>query len=414
MTTAAHALPLGLSRFQTALWLRELLTGQSAALGFGLDFEPGVDVGRLDRALTDVVRRHPLLRARLAIGSEGLSMSIDPPPSTILTRLRSTSDTVDDWCGQRIGLREWPLCRAVVSSRRGETRLRVMVHHAVFDGESKDIFLRDLLRAYRGEALADRARPLLDAPFWRSALERERRSCGSSRARGGERAPAVRAPNAGDPLAPCSLGFALDARTLSSVGPVARDLGVSRFTVYLAAWHAALAHTSFQDADVVTAIALSTREALAADEIGPFVNQLPIRSKASRRDTFRTLALDLSHGLRRATANRQQRSTEASRNLAPPHEVMVSYRRSTLDELSWPDASAVPISLPSLPPATGSDVCVRMINHGDTLSGRIDANSSLIRPGFIRSLEHCWRTILCAGAQSPDVPLTELERHDAY
>ena len=389
-----------LSAMQQAFWLGEMLSGDGGAratLVFGLDLDGPLDVERLDGALSAVVRRHPLLRARIAADREGLSLAVEEPPATILTRLPGGEDALERWCARPVSARAWPPCRAAVALGEDGARLRVAVQHAVFDGHSKDVFLRDLARAY--DERADRPPAPRDAAFWRAFLRRE----------GVLAAPAPASP-AAPPRAsgapPESLAFAIEPGLRALVAEAAGRLGVSKFTVQLAALHAVLARLRLDDADVVTPIALSTRTPAEADEIGPFVNQLPVRSTAACAGSFRALADELGRRVRELASDRHRRPTPALPGGGGP-EVAVSYRRDALGRLAWPDGTATPVRLPPLH-APGSDAAIRMLDHGASASGAIDVDRDALPSGWGRRLERCWLTLLRTAAQRLDARVGEL------
>lgn len=403
-----------LSAMQRAFWFQELLSGDRgarAAVMFGIDFEPGVDFDRLDDALVSVVERHPLLRARVVVESGHPSLCVEGAPKTILTHLAGYGATLDEWCSRPVDLREWPPCRAAVEYDEGRARLRVIVHHAFFDAQSKDVFLRDLAAAYAtGEKLG--GDPIsFDAPFWRAAVRRELEASERppSRPAARTRAPAP-LPRDTLPSVPCeSLSFAVGPALGGVVREAAGRLGVTSFTLYLTAWHGALARLQVDDADVVTPIALSTRHDSDEEEIGPFLNQLPVRSTDARSHSFRTLASELGQAVRRLTANRHQPPpAEWDRTAADAGpEVSISYRRDTLGDFDWPGAAATPLLLPPLH-APSADVVIRMLRRGSGVSCAIDADRSVVPAGFARRLERCWHSLLATGAQRLDARVGEL------
>ena len=394
-----------LSALQRAFWLGELLDddrGARAALTFGVDVEGTVDVERLDRALVEVVKRHPLLRARFAVGDDGPGLTIEAAPSTILAHVPGgVRAALAAWCARPVSVRAQPLVKAAVAIDGDATCVRVVAHHAVFDGQSKDVFLRDLAHAYRhpGERAPDPGSGR-DAPFWRAHVAREL-SCAT-----GDAPARWRASRATSANAPCdSVQFGVDPELTALVGAAARQLEVSKFTVHLTAWHAALARLRLDDEDVVTPVALSTRAPADAWQIGPFVNQLPVRSTTPCVRSFRTVALELAAAVRRLTSERHRRAHDEAADGTP--RMTVSYRRDALGELAWPDAKATPVVLLPLHVAP-SDVVVRMVHHGPTASGSIDVDGAVLPRGYASRLAGCWRALLRAGCERLDARVGEL------
>ncbi len=391
-----------LSEAQRAFWLEELLMqdgGARATLAFGLDIAPRVDAERLDQALTAVVKRHPLLRARIvAQPDDEPCLRIEPAPDSILTRLPNDGWALDAWCRQPVSATTWPPCQAALALGDGVARVRIAVHHGVFDGESKDVFLRDLADAYANPDAWAEMTPRFDAPFWRALVQRERVAGGAHAFERGPRQP----PRATEADAE-SVEFAAEPELCAIVAATAKRLGVSKFTVHLAAWHAALARLQL-DGDVVTPIAFSTRLDSDVGEIGPFVNLLRVRSTTPRTKSFRTVALELAQAVRRCAANRHERSLACDRG---DGHTTISYRREGLAGFAWPGASATPVLLP--PQHTASaDVAIRMLQRELTASGMVDVDRGVLPSGHAERLVRCWRALLHAGAHRLDTRIGEL------
>jgi hypothetical protein len=254
----------------------------------------------------------------------------------------------------------------------------VVVQHAVFDGYSKDVFLRDLLVAYDGGRLEAG-----DASFWSAFVEREHAA----------RAAESRPRSASLPAAAGrwfeSLRFAVEPSLRLALDDAAAAAGVSVFVLQLAAWHAAIARLD-PGADVVTPVAFSTRSPSETDAIGPFVNQLPVGSRDAGSRSLRELAAALGEQVREL-ANDRHRAAPASES--PADEVAVSYRRDALRDFPWPGPSAVAVRLLPLA-ATASGVAIRMIDHGRSITGAIDVDLAVRPGGYAQRLVDCWRTLL--------------------
>ncbi|WP_433254111.1 condensation domain-containing protein [Streptosporangium sp. CA-135522] len=218
-------------------------------------------------------------------------------------------------------LEDGPLARfTLFETGPGRHLLAFVAHHLVFDGQSKDILVRDLAAFHNGE----RPPPLPVIDHGRS--ERERVAAVL---------PAAKdfwTPRWRDPGETVLLGRALRSRRAGEgrVLAFAADpsvSGLTRFEVLLAALHALL--FGYGNAEVTTAVDLSTRPAEAAGHIGLFVNELPVASQPSRETTFRTFATALRAELRQIYRFRQVPLTRAMPRIRPHAAlvpVSVSYR----------------------------------------------------------------------------------------
>ncbi|NUT50862.1 MAG: AMP-binding protein, partial [Saccharothrix sp.] len=120
---------------------------------FSVRMDGPLDREALDRAVTEVVRRHPALRTTLRQVDGELTRVVAPPAPVVLP-----SGPVDmgAFAREPFDLSSGPLFRArLVRDGDREHRLLVNVHHVVFDGASHDLFLDELTALYdaftRGE-----------------------------------------------------------------------------------------------------------------------------------------------------------------------------------------------------------------------------------------------------------------------
>lgn len=122
-------------------------------------FDGPLDVDRLQAACRDVVRAHPQLAAALGErdGEVRLVPAAVPPPigfedaSGFEDAGYEAGELVDRETSLPLDLGAGPAARFTVFRLAPERHLLVFVaHHAVFDGMSKDILVRDLAAAYAG------------------------------------------------------------------------------------------------------------------------------------------------------------------------------------------------------------------------------------------------------------------------
>jgi acyl carrier protein len=117
--------------------------------------------------------------------------------------------------------------------------------------------------------------------------------------------------------------------------------GLTHFETLVAALHALLA--SYGNAEVVTALDLSTRPAGLAGHIGCWVNELPLASRPAAETPFHAFATGLRADLREIYRHREVPLARAVPGLRPHAAlapVSVSYRRlsgerSPLGEVEW-------------------------------------------------------------------------------
>ncbi|NES30211.1 condensation domain-containing protein [Micromonospora terminaliae] len=168
LVAAARPDRLPLSFAQRRLWFLDQLNGPSAVynMPFAWRLRGSPDVGALESALRDVVRRHESLRTIFpVVGGQPYQQIVDAAeaapdltvveadPGTLPGLLEQATRHVFDLATQ-LPIRAW-LFRLAPQ----EHVLLLMTHHTACDGWSMGILVRDLAEAYR-------ARTGGDAPGW--------------------------------------------------------------------------------------------------------------------------------------------------------------------------------------------------------------------------------------------------------
>ncbi|RDI25336.1 non-ribosomal peptide synthetase [Lentzea flaviverrucosa] len=189
-------------------------------------------------------------------------------------------------------------------------RLVLTVHHALLDGWSVPVLVRDLLALHRGDALAP-APPYRDYLAWLAARDRQagvaawaealdgvdeptllaagRRTGAVARAEALEEpTPLTDAAAGRDPAGARELEVPLSADVAAALAARAAQLGVTLNTVVQTAWGLVLSALTGRD-DVVFGTTVSGRDAAVpgVDEmVGLFINTVPVRVRHTPWDTL--------------------------------------------------------------------------------------------------------------------------------
>ena len=146
---------------QERFWFIEQVSGGSAAynIAWPTRLRGRLEVPALQRALSEIVRRHEVLRTRFDADGGRPVQVIEPsaaPPlefvdlSADSDREASARHAVDQRTQAAFSLSELPLARASLIRLGAEDHiLQVVVHHIVADGWSKAIFFAELDALYR-------------------------------------------------------------------------------------------------------------------------------------------------------------------------------------------------------------------------------------------------------------------------
>ena len=302
---------------QRRLWLLDRLQPGSHAYNIagGWRFRGALDVGALERTLTELARRHESLRTRLETRGDEPVQVVLPPAPVALPRVDLSAFPEDEREAELLRLArehaerpfrldEAPLFRAdLVHMAEDDHALLWTVHHAVSDGWSAQVLARELGALYTafaagqpsplpepgmsyGEHAARERERLSGAAleklveFWRGALDGApaRLEVPTDVPR-----PAVRSPR-GD-----MVETALDPALAARVEALARAEGATPFMVYLAAFQLLLGRYARQD-DVVVGTAVANRPTPEVEgTVGFFVNTLALRGRLDGHPSFRVL-----------------------------------------------------------------------------------------------------------------------------
>ncbi|WP_199351108.1 non-ribosomal peptide synthase/polyketide synthase [Haliangium ochraceum] len=314
--------PAPLSFAQRRLWFLDQFEPGNPAYNISefVHLRGALDVAVLRRSLSEVVRRHEVLRTRFAAAGpdgQGPVQIIDPPAAEplalpIIDLGHLSGDERAQRCQELalaavrapFDLSTGPLLRVqLVRLDEGEHVLLLVIHHIVSDGWSTGVLTRELGALYRAFSRGEDSplAPLslqyadfsawqqawLESPalsaqmdYWRQQLagDDEPLSLPSDRPR-----PAIRTDRGG------TTTFAIEAEVLASLRALGAREHASLFMVLLAALDVLLVRYSRQeDIRVGTYIANRNRPELE-DLIGFFLNTLVLRSDCSGDPGFREL-----------------------------------------------------------------------------------------------------------------------------
>ncbi len=380
-STTARALPL--SSAQEAIWTLEQLHPDTSPyhLPLALDLDGDLDVPALTTALAALLTRHPVLAGAVRSADGQLWMEPASRPPVLETTHLDPGDPADldrltqEEVSRPFDLEHGPLLHArllVTGPRR--SRLVVVAHHLVFDGASKDIFVRDLLRLYRSGG-----RPIdPDLPPMESLIRQEREQIRTARASaeqfwrheaptvtevtlpGGRRAPARWA----GPAAACDIDF--DPSFPRRVEAVVRATGATRFEVMLTILQTLLLRYGNESTPV--AVDFGTRPPEARNSIGAFVNELPVRAALSPQLTVREAIGAVAAAVREVSRYRTVPLGEAlgTNAVSRPVPVSMSYRRRTLPlpEVAEPLPVRVTVDAAMFAPGQRPDLHLNVLDSG--------------------------------------------------
>jgi amino acid adenylation domain-containing protein len=289
---------------QRRLWFLEQLDPGRATyhVPVALRLSGPLDAAALARALTALARRHPALRTTLAAGEGGPVQRV-APASPVPLPVDDAADedalrrALDAEAHRPFDLARGPLFRARLVRRAADDHVLLLVmHHAVADGWSVEVVLRELSAVYAGAPLAPLSTTF--AAHAARAVEEEGAEEGAGLAwwRGHlQGAPPVLEIPGDRPRPPAQshrggeVPVRISPAAMEGLRALARAEGVTLHMALLAGWALYLGRAAAAD-DVVVGEALAGRDGPEVEGVvGMFVRTLPLRVRLDGAPTVRAL-----------------------------------------------------------------------------------------------------------------------------
>ncbi|MCY1022989.1 non-ribosomal peptide synthase/polyketide synthase [Pyxidicoccus sp. MSG2] len=435
--------PLPLSFAQQRLWFLDRLSPDGFAYNIqtALRLEGTLDVGALERALAEVVRRHESLRTTFGsedgrpfqvIASEGaLPLArVDLQHLPEEARLAEALRLANEASRGPFDLGTGPLLRpTLVRLAEREHVLVLVMHHIVSDGWSMGVLVKEVGAFYRAYAEGREARPgALEMQYADWALwQREWLEGGELEAQLGWWRERLRgAPAALElptdrprPFVQSSAGAShplrLSREVSEGVRGLARREGVTPFMVLLAGWQVLLSrHAGQEEVCVGTPIAGRTRvetEGL----IGFFVNTLVLMTRVEAGRSFRELLGQVRETTLGAYAHQDlpfEKLVEAlqpARDLSrhPLFQVLFTLQNAPVAPLELPSLVATPVELERR--VSKFDLALSLSEQDGGFAGTLEYCADLFEPGTMARMVSGYLRVLEALVARPEARVGEVE-----
>ncbi|MFE6866347.1 amino acid adenylation domain-containing protein [Kitasatospora sp. NPDC057692] len=413
---------------QHGIWLTSRLTHVPEVfhLALRLAFDR-IDTGALAAAVAATAARHPALGSAL-VERDGVVHRIPAGRAPALTVLDTAADSAEalakrlaEELALPFDLATGPLARFTLHQRPdGGAELLVVAHHAVFDGNSKDVLVADLAAGYAaalaGEAPAAavtaaeaprqpdaalvEAAAAFHGPRWAAATDPV--------LPGGARATTDAGPGE-------AVTWRLDGPGRTAVARAAREAGVTVFEFLLAALHGLL-HRYGGEA-VPVAVPFGTRRPGQPAEIGLFVNELPVYAPAGTDEHggFASYARAVRDEVRLVSAHRAVPFGTAVPGLTPRAglaPVSFGYRRRTTAEPAFP-GSATRVDWAVFHHAARNTLHLQAVEDAGAIDFSLQYDPAVLAAPAARRIAGHLATLLAAAAADPGTALGDLPLLDA-
>ncbi|MCY1078721.1 non-ribosomal peptide synthetase [Archangium lansingense] len=432
--------PPPLSFSQQRLWFLDQLEPGSAAYNMpvALQLDGALRVDALERALTELVRRHESLRTTFQAHQDNPVQVISPPTPVVLpvTDVSSREDRaaevrrrVEREAATGFDLVRGPLLRGSLL-RLGERQhvLLLNMHHIVSDGWSMDVLVREVATLYAAFS-AGQPSPLPELPaqyadysVWqRSWLQGETLDAQLSWWRKQlEGAPAaLELPT--DFQRPSVQSFRGAAVPVRLSRPVSESLkalcqkeGVTPFMALLAAYQLLLSRYSGQD-DITIGSPIAGRRMVELEGlIGFFVNTLALRTRLEGNPSFRQVLARVKETTLGAFAHQDIPFEKLVEELAPARtlgrsplfQVMFALQNMPQQELQLPGFSLRPYPLDGV--SARFDLELIISEGADGFSGELIYRSDLYSKATAEQLSRHFATLLEGLVSQPELPFHHL------
>src|SRR5215212_8316317 len=416
----AASYPLSFAQYR--LWFLHQLEPQSVAynLPVAIRLQGRLDVQSLERALSELVRRHESLRTRFAVEAEQPVQVISSETNFSVAHIAAATEAevtrfIEKEANQPFDLQAGSLFRATLLRVNAEEHVLVLtMHHIVSDGWSAGVLFRELGTLYGAYAAGEES-PLQELPvqyadyavwqrdYLRGEVLNAQVEYWRERLTGAAPVldlPADRVRPAVQSYRGAAARFEVSREVSEGLKELGQREGVTLFMTLLAAFKVLLyRYTGQEDIVVGSPIAGRTR-AEVEHLIGFFVNTLVLRTDLSGGPTFRELLGRVRETALGAYAHQdvpfeklvEELQPERDMSHTPLFQVLFVLQNALRDELELPNLELHPLEVNS--EKAKFDLSLFMTEQEQGLKGVFVYSTDLFEPETIERLLGHFRILL--------------------
>ncbi|WCN79525.1 condensation domain-containing protein [Micromonospora sp. LH3U1] len=423
---------------QERMWLSDWLDPEASTEStvFVIGLRGDLDVTALRGAVTDLARRHEVLRTVVEPGKGGLVQRVLPSADVPLPAVEMPADAeaVETFAREQLVrkldlAKEPPVSWSLLRHAEDEHHLVLRMHHIAADGWSEGVLNRDLSLLYRARATGEPAGlPELPIQYADFAIGQRERQSGAGLERGLSYwrrrlagapttvpLPFDRMPGEDDALDSGTAFARIPGTVVDDLEKVSAVEGASGYMALLAAFAVTLWRGCGQQ-DLVIGSPVAGRELPETEQlIGVFTNTLPMRVLVRPEESFQQMlrrvrenALDdLAHG-----EVPFQRLIDATRPARVPGRLPLVQVILQLDNTGFaePEFSGVEVSYRQLfAEKSALDLTVSLGRRGPDYITVWKYRSGLLEESTVRLLHDRFVAVMRQLAARPDAPLLGAE-----
>ena len=441
-----RGVPLPLSFAQQRLWFLHQVESESPFYNVpaAVRLRGRLDVDALERTLTEVVRRHEVLRTTFSVeAGRPVQLIHDPYQVQLpLTDLSIFAESEREAEAHRVASTEarlpfdlgrGPLLRARLLRLSAEEHVAVLVmHHIVSDGWSMGVLVREVAALYaayaRGEAspLAELPVQYADFAAWQrgwltgEALERQ---LGYWRERLTGAPPVLELPtDRPRPHAPtwggAAHGFRITGEAAAGLRRLSRSAGATPFMTLLAGFEALLYRYTGQEQMLIGAPIANRTRGETEGLIGFFVNTLVVRGDLSGDPTFRELVGRAREAALGAYAHQdvpfervvEELQPERDLSRMPLFQILFVLQNAPAEELKLPELELTVMRQSQV--TSQFDLSLSLEEQEDGLNASLGYSIDLFDASTIERMAGHFQMLLEAAVSNPELRISELPLYD--
>jgi amino acid adenylation domain-containing protein len=431
-----------LSYAQQRLWFLDQLEPNNPFynISAGVRLNGDLNIEALERTLSEVVRRHEVLRTSfISVGGEpqqviGAITEIKLPLEDLShlpaeEREQEAQRLAGEEACESFDLSRGPLLRArLLRLAADEYVLLVTMHHIVSDGWSMSVLVREVSALYEAyctgveSPLPELTIQYADFAMWQrqwligDVLE-EQMSYWREQLRDLStlELPTDRVRPAVQTYRGARIGFALGQEETAALKELSRREGATLFMVLLAAFQVLLSRYSGQT-DIIVGTDIANRNQAETEElIGFFVNQLVLRTQLSRNPTFKQLLTQVREICLQAYAHQDVPFEKLVEELQPERDLSRSPLFQVKLVLQNAPVGALQMENLRFSDAGGEgqtakfDLLLNLHENNGILRGNLEYSTDLFDKASIERLRDGFKSILRDITIQPEARLNALQ-----